>query len=195
VSNHPETVHQDEETDTANEGDDNGSETDTANEGDGNDSETDTANEGEGEEVTSLAYFSSPKEKENDQIDRSTASETQSGIPAFHAWRNPEDGIYCAPSRQEESSDSESSGADDSTSTSEVGAEEESSSVDNQLDEEEDNDWISGENYPMCMSSVTLDGVVVTCTSIIEIVDYLLYKEDPYPYVLTGSLNQDDLEV
>lgn len=80
VSNHPETVHQDEETDTANKGDDNGSETDTANEGDGNDSEMDTANEGEGEEVTSLAYFSSPKEKENDQIDRSTASETQSGI-------------------------------------------------------------------------------------------------------------------
>ena len=44
-------------------------------------------------------------------------------------------------------------------------------------------------------SSVTLDGLRVTILSMIEIIDFLLNKPDPFPYVLTGKLNQDSLEV
>ncbi len=52
------------------------------------------------------------------------------------------------------------------------------------------------ESLPMFSSSVTLDGVRVTAMSISDITEFLLLKNyDLYCYVLTGKMNQDDIEV
>ena len=48
---------------------------------------------------------------------------------------------------------------------------------------------------PMFASTVTMNGLRVTIASIIEITEFLLRKDDPYEYVLTGKLNQDLIEV
>lgn len=47
----------------------------------------------------------------------------------------------------------------------------------------------------MFASTVTMNGLRVTIASIIEITEFLLRKDDPYEYVLTGKLNQDLIEV
>lgn len=48
---------------------------------------------------------------------------------------------------------------------------------------------------PMFASTVTMNGLRVTIASIIDIIEFVLRKYDPYKYVLTGKLNQDLIEV
>jgi hypothetical protein len=52
---------------------------------------------------------------------------------------------------------------------------------------------ITGEDssLPIFASTVTMNGLKVTIASIIDITEFFLRKDDPYKYVLTGTLNQD----
>ena len=49
----------------------------------------------------------------------------------------------------------------------------------------------------MFVSDSTLQGLRVTITSVIHIVDFIFdnYNQEEFPYILTGRLNQDPLEV
>jgi hypothetical protein len=47
----------------------------------------------------------------------------------------------------------------------------------------------TGDNWPLPMfaSTVTMNGLRVTITSIIDITEFFLRKDGPYKYVLTGK--------
>ena len=63
-----------------------------------------------------------------------------------------------------------------------------------ELPEDEDHPENCGCDSPLFCSQTTLEALRVTLTSVMDILDLLLYEED-YDFALTGKMNQDCIEV
>ena len=63
-----------------------------------------------------------------------------------------------------------------------------------ELPEDEDHPENCGCDSPLFCSQTTLEALRVTLTSVMDILDFLLYQED-YDFALTGKMNQDCIEV